>query len=189
MIGEPLTYGDYWHWRDRYKPMSLMSVSFYPLDIIVQWRRCGQTADYIANFLSYQFKESGRSMIILSTIINELLENCVKFSCDKQMSVSFTAGFFGDIALLEATNNTDRAQVDRFQSFIHQLIHEDLEELFIAQIEETDEQMTRSAGLGLISLKKDYVSKMGFLIQPIPDTALYDVRVQLHLDPEGLDET
>jgi hypothetical protein len=189
MIGETYKYGDYWHWRDQRKPMSLMTVSFYPLDIIVQWRRCGQTADYIANFLSYQFKESGRAMIILSTIINELLENCVKFSCDKQMSSSFTAGFFGDVALLEATNNTDRAQVERFQDFIHRLTHEDLEELFIAQIEDTGELMTKSAGLGLITLSKDYVSSMGFLIQPIPETSLYEVRVQLHLDPEGMDES
>ena len=187
MIGETYEYGDYWHWRHQRKPMSLMTVAFYPLDIIVQWRRCGQTADYIANFLSYQFKESGRSMIILSTIINELLENCVKFSYDKRMSSSFTAGFFGDVALLEATNNAARPQVEKFQAFIHRLIHEDLEELYIAQIEETGEQMLKSAGLGLITLKKDYVSSMGFSIQPIPDTSLYEVSVQLHLDPEGLE--
>jgi hypothetical protein len=186
MSGETMELGNYIHWQTKRKAISLLNVSFLPLDLIVQWRRCGQTADYIASFLAYQFKDSGRAMIILSTIINELMENSVKFSVDKRQSSSFMSGFFGDVTILEATNRTDHIHVAKLLAFIERLLVEDLDDLFVAQIEESAEQLTTSAGLGLITLKKDYVGDMGFRIQQIPEKNLYEVTVQLHLDPDGM---
>lgn len=187
MTGETLNVGNYIEWQGARRPLSLLRLAFLPLDMIVQWRRCGQSADYVAGFLSYQFVESGRAMIILSTIVNELLENTVKFSHDKKLAVSFSAAFFGDITLIEARNNVNEAQMKTFCDFIDRLVNEDLDELFISQIEDSADQMTTSAGLGLITLRKDYVTDMGFHIARIPDTNLYEVTVQLHLDPDRLE--
>ena len=70
-------FGQYVDPDETQTPLSTMAVQLLPLDMIVQWKRCGQTADYIASYLAYHFRDFGRAMNVLSTVLNELIENAV----------------------------------------------------------------------------------------------------------------
>ena len=56
---------------------------FVPIDLVREWSRCGQTADYMARYLAYDFADRETAASVLSTVINELVENAAKFSTDK----------------------------------------------------------------------------------------------------------
>lgn len=183
---EDIYYGDYIDIHNQVTPLSKLYIHVLPLDMIVQWRRCGQTADYVARFLAYHFSGVGRSMNLLSTILNELLENCVKFSFDKRHPIDITALLLPEKMILQATNSISFSQEKVFAAFIDTLFREDLDELFITQIMRSAENQRDDSGLGLITLKRDYVSTMGVRIQPLPNVEFREVSVQLQLDPDDI---
>lgn len=168
-------------------PLSHMHVQLLPLDMIVQWGRCGQTADYIASYLAYHFRDFSRAMNVLSTVLNELIENAVKFSADKMQPIHLAALFFGDTLLLQSTNPIREDQDEAFREFVERLFSEDLDDLFVTQVEHSAENDTELSGLGLITLKNDYVSGMGMRFHSDGGARARQVAVQLHLSTEDPD--
>ena len=79
-------------------------VKFIPLDLVAHWRRCGMTADFLAYFLSYTFRDQDAALSLLSTVINELLENAVKFSVDKRRPVALALSHFGETVRIQTHN-------------------------------------------------------------------------------------
>lgn len=187
MTTSEAVFGDYVATEDAPPPLSRLALQLLPLDMIVQWRRCGQTADYVASFLAYHFRDFGRAMNVLSTVLNELIENAVKFTPDKQHPIRLAALFFGDKLLLESTNCIRDDQDAEFREFVERLFNEDLEDLFVTQVEHSAEFDTELSGLGLITLKNDYVSGMGVRFRDGSDARMREVAVQLRLDTDDPD--
>ncbi len=187
-MSKPLIIGDYIAAEQRPAPLSSMRIRVSPLDLIMNWRRCGLTADYMASFFAYHFVDVPRATNLLSTVINEMVENCVQYSADTRTPVSISASHFGEIVTLETTNRSHSAQVEVFTSFMDRLLIEDAESLFLARIELNALLDEDTSGLGLITVKKDYLSGIGVRVIFDHNTQHHDVAVQLHLDAEQIDE-
>ena len=187
MTTSEAVFGQYVNPEQSPPPLSRMAVQLLPLDMIVQWKRCGQTADYIASYLAYHFRDFGRAMNVLSTVLNELIENAVKFSSDKQHPIRLAAHFFGDNLLLESTNSIREDSDKSFREFVGRLFNEDFDDMFVAQVEHSAEFDTELTQLGLITLKNDYVSGMGVRFHRNGDARSREVAVQLRLDTDDPD--
>jgi hypothetical protein len=126
------------------------------MDFVVQWNRCGITADYLADYLAYAFERRDVARSVITTAANELLENAAKFSSDKKAPVRIAARLRGDVLELEVENVADADHVDALTSVLDALSRGEASSLFASRIESPER-----GGLGLIILARDYDAQLG----------------------------
>ncbi|MGH7617525.1 MAG: slr1658 superfamily regulator [Gemmatimonadaceae bacterium] len=140
-------------------PLSELSLSFPPLAFVAEWTRCSETADFVARFFSHDYEDREVAGNILSTVVNELVENAVKFSSDKAVPACLTVREYADRVTIVTANVVTAAQGAAFGDTVTRLVAGDPEILFAEQVAHPPQ--TGSAGIGLILLRKDYDATIG----------------------------
>jgi hypothetical protein len=140
-------------------PLSSLSIHFLPLDLVAEWARCGEAADFLARFLTHDFEDRETAGSVLSTAINEVVENAVKFSSDKRVAALVTVAEYSTHVTIRASNAISAAQAERFADALSRITAGDPEALFAERLAHPPE--TGGAGIGLIMLRKDYGASIG----------------------------
>ncbi|MEQ9367245.1 MAG: hypothetical protein RIF32_23640 [Leptospirales bacterium] len=154
------------------------SVSMLPIDIFDSWDRCGDIADFVASYFQYSFR-SANSKGIISTVVNELIENAVKYSRNKSSAIQLEVRKRQEHLLLRVSNLIPRNQRDHFAAICRDLFQRDLEELYVEKLTRAQKDRTFS-GIGLILLKKDYEALLGMdIVTDSGDLIRVDVTVDL----------
>jgi len=129
-------------------------------------------AEYFCSFLPLDddHRRVEESKASVSYIANELLENAIKFH-DASVSAKVIFGIHflqqeneSIIAAIFATNTVMTQKLKPLEVFIDQLLNEDLEDLYVHQVEKSLEDDSTASGLGLISMIKDYGAILGWKI-------------------------
>ena len=155
-----------------------------PLELVSQWRRCGLISDFLAQYHSFRFTDQKKALSILSTIINELLENGVKFCNDRNKLVTLSLRHEDNAIRIETTNTTNENNAARLDNLILQLSQNDPEELFFQHLETlASDPPSDASGLGILTIIKDYDGKAGIKIVPkIDQPESYEVSVTVSVD-------
>lgn len=164
-----------------------------------RWRNNGLSADFIADYLTTFFpisEDEPRTKEkqvefkgAINYIANELLENAMKFSDEaSKYPIKFGLHLFKDknvTVVLIVTNSIPAQSLDKFKTLIQELIDEDPAELYIRQLEKNAcNDNYNSSGLGLITMKQDYLAKLGWkfeTVQKEPQVVAVTTMVQLTL--------
>ena len=158
-----------------------------PLELVSQWRRCGLVSDFLANYHSFCFKDPTKALSVLSTIINELLENAVKFSKDKNKLVTLSLRHFNHTIYIETINVSDQPNASRLKEFVLKLDQNDADTQFFEQLE-TAATTVGISGLGLLSVIKEYDAQLGLLIYPKADESnCYEITVTIAVELSTID--
>jgi hypothetical protein len=138
------------------------TIAMPAMDFVVQWSRCGMTADYLADYLAYAFERRDVARSVITTAANELLENAAKFTSDKKAPVRIVGRLRGPSLELEVENTADAKHVGTLESIISALDRGEAPALFASRLESKER-----GGLGLIILAKDYAARLGLRIVPV----------------------
>ena len=144
-----------------------------------QWRNIRLSANFVADYFSTLLPDEPNSDRIIamkntvSYVCNELLENAIKFNEDiKHYKVKFGIRFLADVentAVIFTKNTVTTQKVDKFQTFIQELLSGDPQELYVQQIEKTAaDENSDASGLGLLTLINDYSAKLGWKFESEP---------------------
>ena len=156
-----------------------------PLDLIKEWKRCSIVANFFANYQSFNFKNKTKSISILSTITNELLENSIKFSSDKNKLVSLSIRHFNHFITIETVNLTDKKSTNALKKFLKRIeTTSDIANEILYQLEQTALTNSDISGLGLMSLIHDYHAELGVKIELNISDSMYDIYVKIKLNNE-----
>ena len=134
-----------------------------PLDL--DWQHCGRTSDFLAAFFSTALGGSERGATEarhnISYLVNELLENAVKFRSSGGVALESTVA--ADAFKLCVIHALDKASAAKFQEVLAGLEGRDPGELMIERIEQNaaDPESTAS-GLGLLTLMGDYKVRLSW---------------------------
>jgi hypothetical protein len=167
-------------------PLSTLDLHFLPLDYVMHWHRCGLAADYFAAHVAYTFDNREAARALLATVVNELLENAVKFSSDKSLPASLHFNHFGDWLAIETRNRTDARRAAALDVLVRDFAAQTAEALFLARIASPTGSDTSPSGLGLLVLKKDYGVRLTIECQPVADDQ-FEVFVQALIHTEELE--
>ena len=140
---------------------NIFRVSLLPLDIFDFWERCGQFSDFIADYFNYNFTDRPGCKNLISTVINELVENSVKYSKNKSQPIELIIRKRGHRLVITITNSVPRHQKEKFADVCQELFNRDLDELYVERVQAASTD-AKYSGLGLILLKKDYGAQLGF---------------------------
>lgn len=140
---------------------NIFRVTLLPLDIFDFWERCGQFSDFVAAYFQHNFADRPACKNLISTVINELVENSVKYSKNKSQPIELVIRKRGDRLLITVTNSVPRHQKEKFAGVCQELFERDLDELYVERVQASSMD-AKYSGLGLILLKKDYNAQLGF---------------------------
>jgi hypothetical protein len=154
------------------------------------WRRVSLTADFWATYLAlYVPANSSRERLnrdavhgILSYLLNELFENCAKFSNSATKTVYFESWEFDDRMLFQITNHIKPEEQLRLAEFLHTLLEGDPSELYFKRIEESAETGQSGSGLGFLTMMMDYGICFGFRFRSVDkESVAIDVQAQVSM--------
>jgi hypothetical protein len=165
-----------------------ISIDFVvPLDLIKEWKRCSIVSDFFANYQSFSFDNGKEAVSILSTITNELLENAIKFSSDKNKIMSLSIRHLGNRISIETINVTNENYAKKMSQFLNKFSEEpNLETAILSQIEHTAENNAADSGVGLMTMISSYDAKLGVKIESNVNDHFYNVYVKVSIDDNRL---
>lgn len=169
---------------------SYLSFEFRPVDIMTKWQRCSLTADFIAHF-ELGGNTHPDNLNVLSSIINEFLENVIKFSRDKTQPVCLKIAGSEDSLLIETINQADESDAEHFIDFLTHFFNKDFapDEFFATQIEKGGNVgYAEGSQLGLYTVKHHYKADIGVTIKKDKSDETYIIHVSAKAKKERVDE-
>lgn len=162
-----------------------------------RWRNYGLSADFLGNyfanfFLGAELEQSGfqRPDLVkagVSYIANELLENAMKFNDPTaQKPISISLFLYEEQIMFDVMNHSNLGLAKTYEAFIQSLLQGNIDDLYMAQLEQTALGVGGS-GMGLLTMIKDYSAQLGWTLTAIPENPdLIQIHVMATLAVEGL---
>jgi hypothetical protein len=187
MTADVRAYGTFAQALDAQTPISEINVRCIPLDVIAHWRRCSIMADCLADYLSYNFENVAAAQNIISTVVNELLENAIKFSSEKRDRATISVAHYGEVVRITTVNVSTPQRAETLAGLIEELKREDIDRLFVSHIERSAMSEHAKSGVGLLSVRKDYNARIGVRLRPIQGAGTIEVQVEVCLDVDQVE--
>ncbi len=160
-----------------------VSLTFLPLDFFDCWERGSLLSNFAADYFNHNFP-GDKVQNLISTVLNELIENAVKFSRNNSMPVVITMKKRKEELLIQADNTLPKHRQQAFIKICHELFEKNLDELYVQRMNQNVTNTT-SSGIGLILIKKDYSAGLGFQFYT-DDRNCAHVAVTVRLDIDAL---
>lgn len=170
----------------------VLSFSSTALPFQEQWRNNSLSAEFLANYWGNFFLVQDASdphiqaevKDAVNYITNELLENAIKYHYKPtNMSIRLGIYLFDDMLRFYLTNAINPQSITPFQQYINVLLTEDLDELYIRQIEQNaSREDDTESHLGFLTILNDYQARLAWkleTIQQTPEVTLLTTMVQL----------
>jgi len=164
------------NYRDKIaeKP-GVFSIEFAADEFSFKWEHCGLTADFTGNYLynvmSHEKKTvylSEESIHAIKYIVNELLENTLKFR--SLGTVLFACVTDGDELAFITANTVNSSILPTLVSKLENISNGNTETMFFERLEKNAAAETQTgSGLGYLTMINDYGAKIGWKIESIPD--------------------
>lgn len=175
-----VTFGSIVQKNDSNKELHQLTVHFYPTSLDSSLAQCFLIAEFFSSLLKNYFEHPNFGVQSFSIILNELIENAIKYSADKTEPFSVTLKAYSTHFEIHCQNICDTSRAKRFKQFVNQLQTANLDELFKDQVLKNQDK--NESGLGLLLLKKDYFATIGGRIEQHPHQyQLNNVTVQVSL--------
>lgn len=156
-----------------------LEIRCVPRDLRSRCNGCGLVADFLAQFMAHDLGERAVVVNVLSTILNELVQNAAKFSADDEAPIEILLRRHVSTVHIEVANVCDERGVDALAAAIGSVDRSDPEDLFRRRVTGAEQ-----GGLGLLLLRKDYGAIVGARLSP-PRDGRVAIRVRVAVELTG----
>jgi hypothetical protein len=165
-------------------PMDLkVSITIQPSDLNGYLKRCGMTADYGAAFMSISLNHEENARNTLSFILNELVENAVKFSNSKEEKIDVTLSHKGDEIIFSVKNIINYNQYLYLKKYIQDYIDtSDINARYMELLSSMSER-TNLSRIGLLTILNNFNAQIGIQIHGPDERELYHTSIQIAVKP------
>lgn len=133
-----------------------------PLEL--SWHHCGVTSDFIGEYFSRacgQNVDPVDARHSISYMINEILENAVKFRHGGDVEIN--SSLENDTFEIQIMNRIDPQTAAGFRDHLAKLLEREPGELLLERIEENAlNPESTGSGLGILTLMSDYGARLGW---------------------------
>ncbi|KAA3658184.1 MAG: hypothetical protein DWQ04_25890 [Chloroflexi bacterium] len=152
------------------------------------WRRNSLSSDFWAYYAAQSVETAvpdgllPKNIVqdILSYLLNELFENCAKFSSGPNLDICYQSWIQKESMVIQVTNHIQPDKQAAFVEIIEEILTGDVDELYFQKLEDNAENDFEGSGLGYLTLIKDYGIQFGFRFRPQNSTNTA-VDVQAHV--------
>jgi len=156
-----------------------VSLVFHSGGVPVRWSQCSATAEYFAEYFADVHAQvcaddADRNEFIgtLSYIVNELVENAVKFSMGEAVEV--TVSIEGEELVALVSNQILATAVEGLIENFRGLVAGDPTAMLVARVEANAVNPdARVSGLGFLTMMADYGATLGWYFDAVQDNPQY----------------
>lgn len=158
-------------------------MNILPSDMGGYWNRCGLTADFGAAFMAYCHPNHSGTRNTLSFILNEMVENAVKFTASSEKSIGINLFENDHQVIFEVENVATGEECDHFRSFFENYILNDLDDTKYLELIEHQAEDAASSRLGLITIIKNFNAAVGLCFKGPDPEHLYSITTRVTINP------
>ncbi len=187
MGGEVRYFGDFCEISDNEREYMVMNFSSVTLDINDLWENSALSAKFLSGFWGKFFPTSGKEQKSrrnaledsVRFIAAELLGNSVKFGyrggCDIRVSLLMEENELR----FYVKNLVDPDVLEGFQIFIQRLLSEDLNELYVSQMEKNALEGSTESRMGFLTILLDYDATLAWKFERHDDKVVVTTLARL----------
>lgn len=160
-----------------------VNMTLMPSDLGGYWNRCGLTADFGAAFMAFCFPGQGNARNSLSFILNELVENSVKFSNNRENRLNINLIEVDNYIVFEVINSIDTKHYRSFKDYLKEyLLADNMTEKYF-ELMSDQERLEKKSNLGLMTILNNFNLKLGVQFEQDEEEGAYEVKVQVIIKP------
>lgn len=153
----------------------LFRIEFAADEFFFKWEYCGLTADFTGNYLCNVMLQGAKAVSLsdetahaIRYIVNELLENTLKFRCLE--NIIFSCAIDADELVFMTANTVNSSILPALVSKLENISNGNTETMFFERLEKNAASETQTgSGLGYLTMINDYGAEIGWKIESIPD--------------------
>jgi hypothetical protein len=131
-----------------------------------RWGGCGQTADFLAAYMQNAKRlTDAESCQSIAFVLNELVENAVKFSAGGDIVVHVSAS--GGQVLCVVDNRIEPGTSEALKWKLRAIAEGDAASLLISRVEANAASSSSESGLGYLLMMSDYGASLGWNIRGV----------------------
>lgn len=149
---------------------------------LAPWDAANHVAQFLSAWLEATLKQRDFSLDSLNYVINELMENAIKYAADGRIELAVCVA--NDALLVSLSHPLAIDRADIYEGLANRVFEGDPDLLFAQIIERNelaDGQEQTGGGLGLISLRQNYGARLAFAFENVTDSVLVQTTTQVSL--------
>jgi len=157
-----------------------ISLSLLQADMRKNWHRCSSTADYGADYISAPMPAREKVRNSISMVLNELVENAVKYTPDQGESIEIRVIMEKNKVLFQVDNQIDEKSFKAFSRFAKVLV-KDGKKLYLEALKKTAAAAggkSAKSQIGLLTILDFFHLSFGFQFEQYKRRGRYRVSVQ-----------
>jgi len=135
------------------KPLFTIEFALQNQDFHSEWTRCSLLANYMAEYVAYQFTERGRAENLISTVVNEILE-AITYLTPGESSMSIRCSQLTDMIRLDMDFSVRSDVLEPYMEFMQKF--DDIENRYLELLTGEVNLDVNFNQLGLVMLAHDF---------------------------------
>ncbi len=180
-------FGKYVEMEENVNEYMVISFSATTLAIDELWDSSALSAKFLSGFWGRFFPKGDKDAKQIRSemedtvryISAELLGNAVKFSFQPEFVIRIGLYMINGELRFYVTNSVNPDKLDEFQDFIQTILTEDLNELYLHQMEKNAEEDSTESRMGFLTLILDYEALIAWKFEKDKDTHVVTTMVCL----------
>ena len=187
-MDEPVTVlGDYLDIKTEVREYMVMNFASSRLDMNDLWESSSLSAKFLSAFFGKFFpaggkgRKSPRAVMEDSVrfISSELLGNAVKFGSGESFDIRVNLHMDQDELRFYVTNALSLQHIEGLKAFIQRLTTEDLNDIYMAQMERNAQPGSTESRMGYLTMMLDYDVKLGWKFERNGESNIVTVMARL----------
>jgi hypothetical protein len=161
-----------------------LSFSTPALEVVNCWNRCGLISNFGSSYMAVDFPSKKNIANSLSFILNELIENAVKYSLPQDCVLEFCLMQEKDRIRMSVTNPVSAENVPRLIEMAKHLIDRDWVNSTYIELLTASGKSAEKSGIGLLTIINYYQAKLSFRIgSDLPGgQALFSIQAEMDVE-------
>lgn len=156
-------------------------------EVDVYWSRCGLISNFSSSYIALACSTAKNITNSLSFIINELLENAVKYSFDKNKKIEVCLLQNRDTITVEVSNYISSSQTEKMTKKAKELIDVDYVNSRYLDIMTSNAKGESRSGIGMLTIINYYNVAMSFNFSSTDETnSVYKLSIQVRINIKEL---
>jgi hypothetical protein len=140
-------------------PMFAIELLVQSQDIQDRWQRCNMLANYIAEYVAYQFPERDWAENLLSTVTNEFLEAIASLSPERAELTLRCTQFDGNL-MIEIKHSLHPHSSEPYLTFLRELAGAAIDDIYFGLLTATERPEVSFNQFGLAMLVHDFHARI-----------------------------
>lgn len=172
---------------DEYKDKIKLYINIPHAEVKDYWNRCGLTSNFIASYIALSYSDEKNITNSLSFIINELLENSIKYSSESDKGVEICFLQKDETVIIEISNDICKEQMKKMKCIAENIVNGDCVNDKYLDIISANAKLSNGSGVGLLTIISYYNVVVGFKFIAVDEfNEAFRLSVQVRINVEEL---